>query len=72
MVRKYQIDGDAIKSKDVDKCDYLVFTDDKKTAYFIELNGSKMQHAIKQLKSSANTLGSSLLGYTFYYRVVFR
>jgi hypothetical protein len=71
LVRKYKIDGDVIKSHDVDKCDYLVLNDEKKTAYFIELKGSKMHHAIAQLKSSANVCRSSLRGYTFYYRVVF-
>ena len=70
-VRQYQIDGYVITSKGVDKCDFLVLNDEKKTAYFIELKGSKMQKAIKQLKNTAEMLKANLCGYTFYYRVVF-
>lgn len=70
-VRQYQIDGDVITSRNVDKCDYLVLNDEKKTAYFIELKGSKMQHAIRQIKNTERMLKNNLCGYTSYYRVVF-
>lgn len=70
-VRQYHIDGDVVTSKKVDKCDYLVLNDEKKTAYFIELKGSKIQHAIKQLENSADMLRPELLGYQFFYRIVF-
>lgn len=71
LVRHYLIDGDVIVNKDVDKCDYLILNDEKKTAYFIELKGSKMQHAIKQLKNTEEMLKTNLQEYTVYYRVVF-
>lgn len=71
IVRKYKVDGDIIKSNDMDKCDFLVLNVEKKTAYFIELKGTKIMHAIKQLKNTADILRSNLCEYTFYYRIVF-
>ena len=71
LVRQYLIDGDVIKDKHVIKCDYLVLNDEKKTAYFIELKGSKVLHAIEQIEETAKRLRPCLLEYQFYYRIVF-
>jgi len=70
LVRQYLIDGDVIKDKHVIKCDYLVLNDEKKTAYFIELKGSKVVHAIEQIEETAKRLRPCLPGYQFYYRIV--
>lgn len=71
LVRQYLIDGDVIKDKHVIKCDYLVLNDEKKAAYFIELKGSKVVHAIEQIEETAKRLRPCLQGYQFYYRIVF-
>lgn len=71
LVRQYLLDGDLIKDKHVIKCDYLVLNDEKKTAYFIELKGSKVVHAIEQIEETAKRLRPCLQGYQFYYRIVF-
>lgn len=71
MVRHYQIDGDVIVDKNMDKCDYIVVNDDCQTAYFIELKGSKMIHAIKQINSTVRVLKPYLSGYRYFYRIVF-
>lgn len=71
LVRQYLIDGDVIKDKHVIKCDYLVLNDEKKAAYFIELKGSKVLHAIEQIEETAKRLRPCLLEYQFYYRIVF-
>ena len=71
MVRQYKIDDDVISSKTVDKCDYLVLNDDKKTAYLIELKGSELSHAIDQLNQTKKAVLDSLKDYQFYYRIVF-
>lgn len=71
LVRQYQIDGEVIKDKDAVKCDYLVLNDEKKTAYFIELKGSKVVHAIEQIEETAKRFRPCLHGYQFYYRIVF-
>ena len=43
-VRQYKVDGDIFeKGKEPKKCDYLVFNDDKKDAYFIELKDIQSQ-----------------------------
>lgn len=70
LVRQYLIDGDVIKDKNAIKCDYLVLNDEKKTAYFIELKGSKVVHAIEQIEETAKRLRLCLPGYQFYYRIV--
>ena len=71
LVRQYLLDGDLIKDKHVIKCDYLVLNDEKKTAYFIELKGSKVLHAIEQIEETAKRFRPCLHGYQFYYHIVF-
>lgn len=71
LVRQYLIDGDVIEDKHVIKCDYLVLNDEKKAAYFIELKGSKVVHAIEQIEETAKRLRPCLQGYQFYYRIVY-
>lgn len=71
LVRQYLIDGDVIEDKHVIKCDYLVLNDEKKAAYFIELKGSKVLHAIEQIEETAKRLRPCLQGYQFYYRIVY-
>ena len=48
----FQIDGYIIKSVETDKCDFvaLVNQDDRWGEIFIELKGSDIAHAIKQLE----------------------
>jgi len=53
-VTKMRVDGCQII--DGGKCDFLVFYDDKE--HFIELKGSDINHAIKQLIRTIETLGS--------------
>lgn len=70
-VRQYHIDGDVIKDQSIKKCDYLVLNDDKATAYYIELKGSKIQEAIEQVETTEKMIRSGLKGYQSYYRIVF-
>lgn len=50
----FQIDGDIIKSTETDKCDFvaLINHDDSWSEFFIELKGSDIAHAIKQIEST--------------------
>lgn len=71
-VYKYQIDGYVITEGK--KCDFLVWNEDKKNIYLIELKGTDLEHAIDQIISTENVLResffSSIDGCQFYYRVV--
>lgn len=51
----YQVDGNIIKGADKDKCDKLVVATtctDEKVCVFIELKGSDVAHAVKQLDAT--------------------
>lgn len=69
IVRRYKIDGNIITLGN--KCDYLVLNDDLKTAYLIELKGSKIPHAIKQLEDTLKIMRDNLPEYTFFLRIAY-
>ena len=51
----YQVDGNIIKGADKDKCDKLVVATtctDEKVCVFVELKGSDVAHAVKQLDAT--------------------
>ena len=68
-VRQYKVDGNIIK--DGNKCDYLVLNDDLKTAYLIELKGSKIHDAIKQLEDTLQIMKDNLPDYNFFLRIAY-
>lgn len=53
----YQVDGYIIKGADKDKCDKLVVAANEKdemVSVFVELKGSDVAHAVKQLEATLN------------------
>ena len=66
----YKVDGVILQTGN--KCDFLLLRDgrDSKTAYFIELKGSDLCWAAKQLEQTADRLSAQLSGYDFQYRIV--
>jgi hypothetical protein len=71
-VRHFQIDGDVVRDPQILKCDYLLLNDDVKTAYFIELKGSDIQHAIEQLECTLRIFKHELFEYRALFRVVYK
>lgn len=67
-VSHYRIDGVVIKSGN--KCDYLLMNEDTRTAYLIELKGSDLSEAAKQLEETEKALLPQLAGYSLRYRIV--
>ncbi len=67
-VTHYKIDGAVIK--DGSKCDYLLMNETRKIAYLIELKGSDLVKAAKQLEATEKALGQELSGYKLQYRIV--
>jgi hypothetical protein len=72
-VRQYKIDGEVVPRTDNrPACDYLVLNDDKKTAYFIELKGSDILRAIKQVEETEKMLKNELSDYSARFRIVYK
>lgn len=72
-VRQIKIDGDLwTKGTDTIRADYLVLNEDKKVAYIIELKRSDIEHAIKQLEITDNSLSLALSGFKKCWRLVYR
>ncbi len=71
-VRQFRIDGEIIKEGE--KCDWLVTCDDKKNlrAYFIELKGSDINKAIRQVEETCKLLKSELNGYEMFFRIIYK
>lgn len=67
-VTHYQIDGIVIKSGD--RCNYLLMNEKTKIAYLIELKGSDLVKATKQLEATEKALHQELEGYSLRYRIV--
>lgn len=69
VVTHYQIDGVVITNGN--RCDYLLINEDTETAYLIELKGSDLVWAAKQLESTEKALASQLAKYkNKQYRIV--
>ena len=69
-VTHYQIDGIVIKEGS--RCDYLLINEDTRIVYLIELKGSDLVKAAKQLEETEKALEKvlSVYNYKFRYRIV--
>lgn len=67
-VTHYKIDGVVITKKE--RCDYLLINEETHTAYLIELKGSYLVKAARQLEITENHLHRELFGYQVRYRIV--
>lgn len=67
-VTHYKIDGVVITTGS--RCDFILFNEDKRTAYLIELKGSDLVKAAEQLAATEINLREELLGYSLQYRIV--
>lgn len=67
-VSHYKIDGVVIESGN--RCDYLLMNEAARIAYLIELKGSDLVKAAKQLEATEKALMQQLSGYSLQYRIV--
>ena len=67
-VSHYKIDGIVIKSGN--RCDYLLMNEATRTAYLIELKGSDLIKAAKQLEATEKALTQQISSYSLQYRTV--
>ena len=56
--------------KDGNKCDFLLLNCDNKQAYFIELKGSNLLHAVDQISTSIDRIGGKLSEFKINGRIV--
>ena len=67
-VNHYTVDGKILTTGL--KCDFLLMNETKMDAYLIELKGSDLVHAAKQLDATHKALTKSLSGYNVLYRII--
>lgn len=67
-VTHYKIDGIVIKTES--RCDYLLLNEESNKAYLIELKGSDLVKAAKQLEATENRLKQELSHYKIFYRII--
>ena len=67
-VSHYKIDGIVIKSGN--RCDYLLMNEATRTAYLIELKGSDLIKAAKQLEATEKALTQQISSYSLQSRIV--
>lgn len=67
-VTHYKIDGVVIKEGS--KCDYMLMNEERRVAYLIELKGSDLVKAAKQLEATESALQQELSAYKLQYRII--
>ncbi len=70
-VRQFKVDGEVFRGPEEERCDYLLLNDEVKTSYYIELKGSDLPKAIRQIENTIKLLSSSLPGYAVQRRIVY-
>ena len=61
------------KARGEERCDFLLLNDEStpKTSYYIELKGSDLPKAIRQIENTIKLLSPSLRGYVVLRRIVY-
>ena len=67
-VRKYHLDGILVVRQLC--CDYVVINDSTEKAYYVELKGQDIKHAVAQVLAGERLCCDSLGGYKSHYRIV--
>ena len=73
-VEQYKVDGEVFQvGSGPERCDFLLLNEDAKTAYYIELKGSSIPKAIRQLENSVSMLQSRHPQCKkIFYRIIYR
>ena len=66
-------DGEVFNSPGEERCDFLLLNDEStpKASYYIELKGSDLPKAIRQIENTIRLLSPSLPGYAVLRRIVY-
>ena len=72
-IRQFKVDGEVFpKGHDPERCDWLLLDDTKGNAYYIELKGSDIPHAIEQIESTIREIHWSISEYIVFKRIVYK
>lgn len=70
-IRQFKIDGEVFsKGSSQLRCDFLFLNDTDQKAYYVELKGSNILHAIEQIKKTEEAIQMSIIKYAVYRRIV--
>lgn len=68
-VRQFKIDGEVFSTGNKQlRCDWLILNDTDRHAYYIELKGSDIPHAIEQIEATIQMISPSIPDYQKTYR----
>lgn len=72
-IRQFKVDGEIFKKGAAEeKCDYLLLNDDAHKAYYIELKGSDIPKAIRQVENAIRLLHhGAIADYEVFCRIVY-
>lgn len=70
-IRHFRIDGEVFSGPGEERCDYLLLNDEAKTSYYIELKGSDLSKAIRQIENTVKLISPSLSSYAILCRIVY-
>lgn len=70
MIAVYQVDGQMIASEDTVKCDNMIVDVTSVLAILVELKGTDLRHALKQIESTHARVLPALGRYRLYGRIV--
>lgn len=71
-IRHFKIDGEVFSGSSEERSDYLLLNDVARTSYYIELKGSDLSKAIRQIENTIRLISPSLPGYEIFRRIVYR
>lgn len=72
-IRQFQVDGQIFTHGTQPlRCDWLILNDDTQKAFYIELKGSDIAHAIEQIESTINEFKQSIPNYKTACRIIYR
>lgn len=71
MFGHFKVDGEVFRGPGEERCDYLLLNDEAATSYYIELKGSDLPKAIRQIENTIKLLSPSLPGYAVLRRIVY-
>lgn len=69
-VCKIQLDGCVLNDSSLLKCDYLFLSCETSAAFFVELKGSDILHAIDQIEKSIEQIGKDIAATRINARIV--
>lgn len=71
-VRQFKVDGGVFPENSSQiRCDWLFLNDTNQAAYYVELKGTDIFHAIEQIEKTEQEIQPSIREYVVYRRIVY-